>query len=198
MDQSKQAQKPIKLTPKQKRFCEEYLIDLCGTKAAIRAGYSPKTANEIAAENLTKLSIKKYLAFLQNKISTKLEISTEKVIQELAKIAYSNTEDYLSFTGNNLKLKSSKTLSRDKLAAIGEVSKVETKTGVNVAFKLHNKVQALELLGRYLGCWNDKLKITADFEKALSNFEDFLNDLPEDKIDMLIDKLLKISKLNGK
>lgn len=51
----------MKLTPKQKRFCEEYLVDLNATQAAIRAGYSKRTANRIGAENLTKLVIKQYI-----------------------------------------------------------------------------------------------------------------------------------------
>lgn len=53
------------LTDKQKRFCEEYLIDLNATQAAVRAGYSAKTANRIGTENLSKLDIQNYLSELQ-------------------------------------------------------------------------------------------------------------------------------------
>ncbi len=81
------------LTPKQKIFCKEYVIDLNGTQAAIRAGYSKKTANRIAAENLTKPVIKEYIQQQQQKRSEKLEITADRVLQERAKIAFFNVKD---------------------------------------------------------------------------------------------------------
>lgn len=63
------------LTPKQKMFCEEYMLDLNGTQAAIRSGYSEKTATSIAAENLTKPDIQKYLQILMKKKSDEIEHS---------------------------------------------------------------------------------------------------------------------------
>lgn len=63
------------LTDKQKRFCEEYMIDLNATQASIRAGYSKKTANVIASENLTKKGIKEYIKFLKDKLSKEIKDS---------------------------------------------------------------------------------------------------------------------------
>ena len=59
---------PKKLTDKQQRFCEEYVIDLNGTQAAIRSGYSSKTARSISNENLTKPDIREYISELQKEI----------------------------------------------------------------------------------------------------------------------------------
>ena len=56
-----------KLTAKQQRFCDEYLIDLNATQAAIRAGYSKKTAKQIGQQNLTKLDLKEYIGWLKRK-----------------------------------------------------------------------------------------------------------------------------------
>ena len=76
-----------KLTPKQERFCEEYLIDLNATQAAIRAGYSEKTAREQAAQNLSKLNIQEKIAELKAERSKRTEITQDSVIQELAAVA---------------------------------------------------------------------------------------------------------------
>jgi len=70
-----------KLTAKQKQFCKEYLIDLNATQAAIRAGYSKKTARTIAAQNLAKLNIAEYVQELMNKRSEKVEISSDWVLK---------------------------------------------------------------------------------------------------------------------
>lgn len=81
-----------KLTEKQKRFCEEYLIDLNATQAAIRAGYSSKTASRIAIELLNKTHVSKYLTELMRKRSESTKITSEQVVKELEKIAFSDAE----------------------------------------------------------------------------------------------------------
>ena len=81
-----------KLTEKQKRFCEEYLIDLNATQAAVRAGYSEKTAFSIGVENLRKPLIQEYLQRLMQERSDRTRVSADKVLQELERIAMTETE----------------------------------------------------------------------------------------------------------
>lgn len=81
------------LTDKQKRFCDEYLIDLNATQAAIRAGYSKKTAKVIATENLTKPYIKQYIASKQAEIQGKTEVTQEYVVNGLKKVAKRCTQE---------------------------------------------------------------------------------------------------------
>lgn len=81
-----------KLTDKQKRFCEEYLIDLNATQAAIRAGYKEKTARSIAAENLTKPDIQLYMQKLMQEQTERTGISSDFVLEELRRIALTDTE----------------------------------------------------------------------------------------------------------
>ena len=76
-----------KLTDKQKKFCDEYLVDSNGTQAAIRAGYSEKTADVIASENLVKPNISEYIKSKQKKTSEKLEITKEQIVQMVFDIA---------------------------------------------------------------------------------------------------------------
>lgn len=75
------------LTPKQKRFCDEYLIDFNGAQAAIRAGYSEHTAREIASQNLSKLHIKQYVLSEQAKLSEKTGVSQQWVLDRLKLIS---------------------------------------------------------------------------------------------------------------
>ena len=78
------------MTEKQKRFCEEYLVDLNETQAAVRAGYSEKTAYSIGSENLKKPEIKKYLQELRLKQSERTGLTADDVINELREIAFTD------------------------------------------------------------------------------------------------------------
>lgn len=77
----------IPLTAKQERFCQEYLVDLNGTQAAIRSGYSKNAAKEIASENLTKPNIKARIEELQQNIALRLEISQDWVLKRFRDIS---------------------------------------------------------------------------------------------------------------
>lgn len=85
---------PAKLTPKQKKFIDEYLIDLNATQAAIRAGYSAKTANRIATENLSKPVIQEELQKAMQRRAKRTEITADRVLKELAAIALDEAADY--------------------------------------------------------------------------------------------------------
>lgn len=142
-----------KLTAKHKRFCEEYLVDLNAGRAAERAGYSKKTADQTASRLLRNVKISDFIKKLQNKLSEKTEITAEKVIQELAKVGFSNIQDFIN-EGNSIQDISK--VDEPKAAAVSaiETSESTSKDGtvtVNTKFKLYNKVDALEKIGRHLG-----------------------------------------------
>ena len=151
----------LKLTPKQKLFCKYYLISLNATDAAIKAGYSKKTADVIGAENLTKPSIKTYLAEQMKKREEKLEITADKVIAEIAKLAFANTTDVLEITDSGVTIKD---LSKLDTTCIASAEEVFDKEGmrVGVKVKLHDKTKNLELLGRHLGLFKDKVEHSFD------------------------------------
>ena len=79
-----------KLTDKQKFFCKEYIKDFNATRAAKASGYSEKTAGRIGGENLQKLEIQKEIKRLMSKRIERTEISADRVVQELAKIGFSD------------------------------------------------------------------------------------------------------------
>jgi phage terminase small subunit len=146
-----------KLTDKQKAFCREYPKDLNGAAAAKRAGYSKKTARQIATENLSKPYIQEELAKHAEKAVEAAEIEVFDVLNELKTMGFSNVGDYLTFGPKGIKLFSSKKLTKDQLAAISEVSESISKKGKRyVRFKLHSKAQALEMLAKYLELFKGK------------------------------------------
>ena len=105
------------MTDKQDRFCEEYMIDLNATQAAIRAGYSPKTAREQAPRLLANVSIQNRIAQLQAEQSRRTGVSADRVVRELAKIAFANASDLIDPETASVKLDAS----RDDLAAIQSI-----------------------------------------------------------------------------
>ena len=150
--------KKAKLTEKQQRFVDEYLIDLNATQAAIRAGYSVKTANEQGSQNLAKLSIQQAIAEQMAERSKRTGINQDRVVLELAKIALVNMTDIVDSQG---RIKSD--ASPDDLACIESVkykeSESDTGSSVEREVKIASKLKALELLGKHLGMWNDKLDV---------------------------------------
>lgn len=154
-----------KMTPKQKLFCNEYLIDLNATQAAIRAGYSPNTASVIANENLSKPYLKAYIEKRMGKRIERTEITQDKVLKELAKIGFANIDDYVEVETDKhdnkiVTIKLTKDIPEDKISAISSI-----KQGANgIEVKLHDKVKALENIGRHLGMFKDKVEISGTNE----------------------------------
>lgn len=147
-----------KLTDKQAAFVAEYLVDLNATQAAIRAGYSERTAYRIGAELLQKTSVAEAIAAGQAKRAQRVEITADRVVAELAKIAFADPRDLMEWGPDGVKLKASADLTEEQAASVAEVSETTTKDGGSLRLKKHDKVKALELLGRHMGMFKDKVE----------------------------------------
>lgn len=147
------------MTKKQKRFVEEYLIDLNATQAAIRAGYSPDTAGSIGNENLKKPEICACVEKAMAERSKRTGVCADRVVQELAKIAFLNLRDLIDPKTAAVR----EDASDEDTAALQsiKVKKTYSETGESIEreAKAADKLKALELLGRHLGMWNDKLDV---------------------------------------
>lgn len=134
-----------KLTDKQKRFVQEYLVDLNATAAARRAGYKdPNIGRQLIAKNNVSVEIQKR----QEKLKSKLEVTQERVLEELAAIAFANGTDFVTVTSSGLlNVKATSTVPKEKLPAIAGIKYNQ----MGIEIKLHDKVRALELLGKHLG-----------------------------------------------
>lgn len=155
-----------KLTDKQERFVEEYMIDLNATQAAIRAGYSVKNAGKIGSELLEKTRISEAIDIKKAERSRRTGVTADRVVTELARIAFANAKNIVNFkTGGILGYAND-----DDLAAVQSV-KVKTSCG-NVdteerEIKLADKQKALELLGKHLGMFKDKVELSGNVQNPL-------------------------------
>ena len=152
------------MTKKQKLFVEEYLIDLNATQAAIRAGYSAKTAQEQASRLLSNVMVQGSIAKAMAERSNRTGINQDRVIQELARIAFVNPQNVIDSEDASVR----EDATEDDLACIQSV-KVKTMSGekgssVEREVRLNDKMKALELLGKHLGMFKDKLELETDMD----------------------------------
>lgn len=162
------------MTKKQKRFIEEYLIDLNATQAAIRAGYSPDTARSIGSENLTKPDIQARIAKAMAERSRRTGVNADRVVMELAKIAFVNASDVIDAETATLKPDAAP----EDTAAIQSV-KVKTfgEDGLEREIKMADKLKALELLGKHLGMFKDKVELSGSLETEKTKLDDLIQQM---------------------
>lgn len=139
-----------RLTPRQRRFVEEILVDRNATQAAIRAGYSERTANRQGSRLLSNAVISRAIAERETTIIDKLQLSQERVLRELEAIAYSNVFDCLAQDKDGrYRLRSPDELTEDQRAAVAHL-KVK-QSGDLISISAPNKTTALRMLAKYHG-----------------------------------------------
>lgn len=155
------------MTPKKQRFVDAYLVEPNATKAAIAAGYSAKTATQAGSRLLTDVDIRAAIGVANEKRAAKAGVSAERVIAELAKIGFSDirklvrwrsnvtamgadpdTDEPVMNVCNEVVLTDSHQIDDDTAGAISEIS--QSKEGA-LKVKLHDKLGALDKLGKHLG-----------------------------------------------
>ncbi|MBC9913170.1 terminase small subunit [Chitinophaga varians] len=186
---------PRKMDAKEKRFCEEYVIDLNATQAAIRSKYSKANARNIGSELLTRPYIQDYIHELNDARSRRTEVTADNVLKELACIAFAKVTDFVRVEKQEVPARyqparvsgfgkdedkgeddipeeeetelqtvvtifETDNVPEHQLRALASIK--QGRSGIEV--KLHSKEKALELIGRHLGMWNDKLQLGADEE----------------------------------
>lgn len=142
------------LNDKQARFVQEYLIDLNATQAAIRAGYSAKTAEQQGSRLLGNAKVSEAIAARQKRVAGKLEVTQERIAEEYARMAFYDPAD-LGVDGIEAPADIAK-LPEDVRRAI--VGWSWDKAG-NFTLKLADKNAALTNLGRHLGMFKDRLEV---------------------------------------
>jgi phage terminase small subunit len=158
---------PKKLTVKQKLFCKYYLISLNATYAAIKAGYSKKTARQIGTENLAKPNIEAYIQEQLKQKEKKLDITVDRVLEEIALIAFLDIKEFYNENGTVKKVHEIEETARRAISTVTTkeiwVGKGENAELFNIEnIKAGDKLKALEMLGRYLSMFKDNLEVTID------------------------------------
>lgn len=170
------------LTEKQKRFCEEYLIDLNATQSAIRAGYSEKTAYSIGCENLTKPEIQNYISELQEQRAKDSCITQQKVMTELSRVAFGDIKNLFDDMG---RLRDMSEIESEVTSGIKSVNVLTEKimgngeTNYEVTLKKveqHDKLKALDMISKMLGFYSkdneQKKPVTNISLKDMVSFND--------------------------
>lgn len=165
------------LTPKQKRFIEEYLIDLNATQAAIRAGYSPRNADKIGSELLGKTRVSDAIKVAMAERSKRTGINQDRILMELAKIALVNPKKVIDFDEATIR---EDALPED-LAAVAsvKVKRFPTKDGEGIEreIKFYDKTKALDLAGRHLGMFKDKIELSGSLDAEKTKLDDLLQQM---------------------
>lgn len=141
------------LTPKQARFVEEYLVDLNAAAAARRAGYSASRSEAMGYENLTKPDIRNAIEAAQRERSARTGITADRVIAEIAKIAFADPRKVMSWGPDGVELLPSDKLSDADAAIVSEVSESVSQSGSSIKIKLNSKLDALEKLAKHVGVY---------------------------------------------
>ena len=148
------------LTEKQRRFCDEYLIDLNATRA-YKAVYpsvkKDESAHACAAKLLRKATVKSYLDERIRERQKRTEITQDRVLREIAAIAFADIGDVVSVSGGAVCLANTDELPEEKRKMISGIK--EGREGVEV--KMYDRLKALELLGKHLGMFSEKPEISA-------------------------------------
>ena len=165
-----------KLTDKQEAFCREYVVDYNATQAAIRAGYSKKTANEQGAQNLAKLSIQKRVEQLKSNILEKVEIRAEDVALSDRDVIEVTWEELHNWDGYVATAKPPEELTDRQKRAI----KGLTQTGKYFTYVLHDVDKAKERLMKYSGGYEKDNKHKLDVN-VLSGFDKWFMGLDDDQ-----------------
>ena len=152
-----------KLTPKQEKFCQEYLIDLNQTQAAIRAGYSDKGIRQVAHKLMMNADIQARISLLKKKREERTEITADRVLQQFCDIADYRIEDIMDFDGEECIFKPMSEWTKAARVAVSAVKQTtetrrigleEIKT-VKVEFKTDDRIKALDSMARHLGIYEN-------------------------------------------
>jgi phage terminase small subunit len=165
----------MKLTRKEQKFCELVLTGKSQTQSYKEAGYKSKndrSAGACAVQVLAKPRVAEYIAKRQLEINEKLkeatQVTKERIVAELAKVAFANMSDFAKIDGQTVTFTNFENLKPDQLSAVCEVGETVGRSGVSLHLKLHNKIDALTKLGEQLGIFQPrKIQLSTEDGQAL-------------------------------
>lgn len=178
-----------KLTARQQRFADEYLVDLNGKQAAIRAGYSERTAEAQASRLLSNVNLQHYIQKRKQERVERTEITQDMVLFELAAIAFSNAADYAAVVEKEATIESAEgdviplydkdgnpvmyrtvepVLTADLTDRQKRALSVIKKGRDGFEVKPYDKIRALELIGKHIGMFTDKVEVAGEINNPMA------------------------------
>jgi len=150
------------LTEKQRLFCKYYIQDFHITNSAIQAGYSQKTAAQAGSRLLNDVNIQNYLRYLTSDRAKRLRVDGDRIVQEIAKIAFHNVDDLLDYLGGNVLFKDLENMEFPEIIKsikVKEITKDGKRVGQIAEIQIYDKVKALELLGKHTALFTENLNL---------------------------------------
>lgn len=168
------------LTAKQKLFADEYLIDLNATRS-YKVAYPRVKNDETAAANSSRMlrnaKVEDYIRKRMKDREKRTEITQDMVLKELAKIGFACVTDFVTIEDKGIlkvvQVKPTDEIPEDKLGAIAGIK--EGANGIEV--KLNDKGKALELIGRHLGMWKDKMELSGTLDTEKTKLDDLIKQM---------------------
>lgn len=149
-----------KITDQQLRFVDEYFIDYNQTAAAIRAGYSPRSASSTACDLMKNPDIEELIEFRKAQLSSRLGVSVQRIRDRLASMAFGSIANVVDVTEDGqIKLKKIEDISEIDMSAVQELTMTKGKNGSTLKVKMYDAKGAAELLGKEQGMFRDKLDV---------------------------------------
>lgn len=173
MDEENKEKRDLK--PKREKFCQEYIKDFNGARAARDAGYSEDSAKQEATRLLSFADVQDRIKELEDEALAAAKVTPGRIIQELAHIAFADITDAVEWSGRDVKLKPSKQIPHHARRAISEVSQTKG-NNPKKSIKFHDKAKALEALARIAGMNKDNLNLQGKLDGAMP--VQIINDIP--------------------
>ncbi len=147
-----------RLPPQRRRFVQEYLVDLNATQAAIRAGYSKKSAQEQSSRMLSNAMVSAAVEAGHDRLAELVKVRQYEIVREFKKIGFADMRDFSKWGPGGVTLTKSEELTPEQAACVAEVSQTVTENGGTIKFRLHNKIDALNSLAKHLGMFPSKVE----------------------------------------
>ena len=164
------------MTEKQRIFADEYLIDLNATRA-YRVAYPSVKKDDVAAAAAVRLlrnvKVADYIEKRMQERQERTEITQDRVLEELAAIAFAKATDYAEVKNGAVLIRDTAELSEEQVRAIAGIK--EGKFGIEL--KLNDKEKALELLGRHLGMFKDKVELSGSLNSEKTKLDDLISQM---------------------
>jgi len=163
----------FQITDKMRQFVDEYLIDMNATQAAIRAGYSEATAQEQSSQLLDRPDIRELVEQRQKDRIDRTQLSQDLTVNELKTIAFSDVADFVIVKeGGVIEQRPFNELKKEQTRCVKKIKQTvrtaQSSDGsilhqtATLEIELHDKLKALELLGRHLGMFNDSIRLKSE------------------------------------